>query len=71
MAEKNKLGRGKTDDGVLLLIAKDDRKARIEVGYGLEGAVPDVLASRIIREYLTPKFRQGDFFGVSPTRWMH
>jgi len=47
----------------LLLIAKDDRKARIEVGYGLEGAVPDALASRIIREYLTPKFRQGDYFG--------
>ncbi len=63
VAEKNKLGRSKTDDGLLLLIAKDDRKARIEVGYGLEGAVPDALASRIIREYLTPKFRQGDFFG--------
>lgn len=63
VAEKNKLGRNKTDDGLLLLIAKDDRKARIEVGYGLEGAVPDALASRIIREYLTPKFRQGDFFG--------
>ena len=64
VAEKNKLGRSKTDDGLLLLIAKDDRKARIEVGYGLEGAVPDALASRIIREYLTPKFRQGDFFGI-------
>jgi uncharacterized protein len=63
VAEKNRLGRSKTDDGLLLLIAKDDRKARIEVGYGLEGAVPDALASRIIREYLTPKFRQGDFFG--------
>ena len=63
VAEKNKLGRSKTDDGLLLLIAKDDRKARIEVGYGLEGAVPDALASRIIREYLTPKFRQGDYFG--------
>ena len=63
VAEKNKLGRSKADDGLLLLIAKDDRKARIEVGYGLEGAVPDALASRIIREYLTPKFRQGDFFG--------
>lgn len=63
VAEKNKLGRKKTDDGILLLIAKDDRKARIEVGYGLEGAVTDALASRIIREYLTPKFRQGDFFG--------
>lgn len=63
VAEKNKLGREKIDDGLLLLIAKDDRKARIEVGYGLEGAVPDALASRVIHEYLTPKFRQGDFFG--------
>jgi uncharacterized protein len=63
VAETNKIGRSKTDDGLLLLIAKDDRKARIEVGYGLEGAVPDALASRIIREYLTPKFRQSDYFG--------
>jgi uncharacterized protein len=63
VAEKNKIGRSKVDDGLLLLIAKDDRKARIEVGYGLEGAVTDALASRIIREYLTPRFREGDYFG--------
>ena len=63
VAEKNKIGRGKVDDGLLLLIAKDDRKARIEVGYGLEGAIPDVVASRVIREYLAPHFRGGDYFG--------
>jgi uncharacterized protein len=63
VAEKNKIGRGKVDDGLLLLIAKDDRKARVEVGYGLEGAIPDVVASRVIREYLAPHFREGDYFG--------
>ena len=63
VAEKNKIGRGKVDDGLLLLVAKDDHKARIEVGYGLEGAIPDVVASRVIREYLAPHFRQNDYFG--------
>jgi uncharacterized protein len=63
VAEANKLGRAKPDDGLLLLVAKDDRKARIEVGYGLEGAVTDAMSSRIIREYLAPKFRQDDYFG--------
>jgi uncharacterized protein len=63
VAEQNKIGRGKVDDGLLLLVAKDDHKARIEVGYGLEGAIPDVVASRVIREYLAPHFRQNDYFG--------
>jgi uncharacterized protein len=63
VAEANKLGRAKPDDGLLLLVAKDDRKARIEVGYGLEGAVTDAMASRIIREYLAPKFRNNDYYG--------
>ena len=63
VAEKNKLGRKKVDDGLLLLIAKDDRKARIEVGYGLEGVVTDAISSRVIREYLAPRFRQDDYFG--------
>lgn len=63
VAEKNRIGRGKTDDGLLLLVAKDDRQARIEVGYGLEGAVPDAIASRVIREYLAPHFREGDYAG--------
>lgn len=57
------LGRKGVDDGILLVVAKDDRRLRIEVGYGLEGAVPDVLAGRIIREQVTPHFRTGDFSG--------
>ncbi len=61
--EKWKIGREKVDDGVLLLIAKDDRKIRIEVGYGLEGAIPDLYAKRIISEVIGPKFKQGDFYG--------
>lgn len=58
-----KLGRKNVDDGVLLLIAKDDRKLRIEVGYGLEGALPDLIARRIITEDITPHFKQDDFYG--------
>jgi uncharacterized protein len=58
-----KLGREKVDDGILLLLAKDDRKLRIEVGYGLEGAIPDLYAKRIISEVISPKFKQGDFYG--------
>ena len=63
VVEKWKIGREKTDDGLLVLIAKDDRKMRIEVGYGLEGAVPDLYAKRIISEIISPKFKQGDFYG--------
>lgn len=58
-----KLGRKGVDDGVLILVAKDDRKMRIEVGYGLEGAIPDAYAKRIIAESMAPSFKQGDFFG--------
>ena len=58
-----KLGRKNVDDGALLIIAKDDHRVRIEVGRGLEGAIPDAASARIIREYITPKFRAGDFFG--------
>ncbi|MBH9341851.1 YgcG family protein [Pseudomonas aeruginosa] len=58
-----KLGRKTVDDGLLLVVAKDDRRMRIEVGYGLEGAVPDVVAGRIIRERMAPAFRQGDYAG--------
>ncbi|NIO39171.1 MAG: YgcG family protein, partial [Burkholderiales bacterium] len=50
------------DDGVLLLIAVEDREVRIEVGYGLEGVLPDAIAKRIIEEDITPYFRQGDFY---------
>ncbi len=63
VVERWKLGREKIDDGVLLLIAKDDRKLRIEVGYGLEGALPDIIAKRIIAEDISPHFKQGDFYG--------
>ena len=58
-----KIGREKQDDGVLVLVAKDDRKMRIEVGRGLEGAIPDLYAKRIISEVLSPHFKQGDFYG--------
>lgn len=63
VAETWKLGREGVDDGVLLLVAKDDRKLRIEVGYGLEGALTDVAANRIIRDFIAPKFKQGDYAG--------
>lgn len=57
------LGRKDHDDGVLLLVAKAERRIRIEVGYGLEGAIPDVTAKRIIDGIMTPRFREGDFTG--------
>ena len=77
VADAWKLGRGREraqrdtgnsrataiDDGLLLLVAKNDRRVRIEVGYGLEGAIPDAVAKRIIGEAITPRFRTGDFAG--------
>jgi uncharacterized protein len=63
VAEAWKIGRKKIDDGALLVVAKDDHKLRIEVGYGLEGALTDVTARRIIDEIITPKFKTGDFAG--------
>jgi uncharacterized protein len=63
VAEAWKIGRKKVDDGALLVVAKNDRKIRIEVGYGLEGALTDVTARRIIDEIITPKFKSGDFAG--------
>lgn len=57
------VGREKVNDGVLVLVAKNDRQMRIEVGYGLEGAIPDATSARVIQEYMVPKFRQGDFGG--------
>ncbi len=54
---------GKTHDGVLFIVAKNDRRVRIEVGSDLEGAIPDAAAARIIREYITPKFRANDYYG--------
>jgi len=57
------VGRKGVDDGVLLVVAKDDKRVRIETGYGLEGAIPDAVANRIIQEYLAPAFRAGDYAG--------
>lgn len=61
--DQYQLGRKGTSDGVLVVVAKADRRARIEVGYGLEGAIPDATAIRVITEYMTPRFRDGDFDG--------
>lgn len=63
VAETWKLGREGIDDGVLLLIAKDDRAIRIEVGYGLEGVIPDAVAKRVIAEVILPFFKQDDYAG--------
>jgi uncharacterized protein len=62
LAEAWKIGRDKQDDGVIVIIAKNDRKMRIEVGYGLEGAIPDAIAKRIISEQMSPAFKQGQFY---------
>ena len=63
VAEQWKLGRKKVDDGAILVIAKADRALRIEVGYGLEGALNDATSKRIISEVITPSLKQGDFYG--------
>jgi uncharacterized protein len=61
VAEQWQIGRGRVDDGVVLVVALADRRMRFEVGYGLEGAVPDALARRIIAETITPRFYEGDY----------
>jgi uncharacterized protein len=63
LAEAWKVGRRGVNDGAIIIVAKDDHKMRIEVGYGLEGAVPDAIAKRIISEVMSPRFKQGDFAG--------
>ena len=63
LAETWQIGRSKVDDGVIIIVAKEDRSTRIEVGYGLEGAIPDAIAKRIIAEEMTPHFSRGDFAG--------
>jgi hypothetical protein len=63
VAESWKIGKKGFDNGAILLIARDDRRLRLEVGYGLEGVMPDALASQIIREVITPRFRSGDYVG--------
>ncbi len=63
IAKKNGIGQKGKDNGVLVLIAKDDRQMRIEVGYGLEGVLPDILAGQIIRKEMIPHFKEGDYAG--------
>lgn len=63
LAEAWKLGRKGVDDGLIVIVAKDDRRVRIEVGYGLEGVVPDAVAKRIIAEDMAPYFRKNDYNG--------
>jgi uncharacterized protein len=63
VAEAWKLGRKGVDDGAILIVAKNDRRVRIEVGQGLEGVLPDAIANRIITETITPHFKLGDFDG--------
>lgn len=63
VAEVNRVGREGKDNGALLLVAKDDRQIRIEVGYGLEGSLTDAMSGLIIRREIVPRFREGDYFG--------
>ena len=63
IAEANKIGSKGKDNGLVLLIAKDDKKIRFEVGYGLEGSLPDALCDQIIRNEMRPRFRDGDYYG--------
>jgi len=63
LAEAWKIGHKGADNGIIIIVAKNDRKMRIEVGYGLEGAIPDAVAKRIVAERMAPRFKQGDFAG--------
>uniref|UniRef100_UPI0011784ABF TPM domain-containing protein n=1 Tax=Crenothrix polyspora TaxID=360316 RepID=UPI0011784ABF len=63
VADLWRIGRKNIDDGLILIVAKNDRKLRIEVGRGLEGVIPDVIAKRIIADVITPYFKAGDFGG--------
>jgi uncharacterized protein len=63
VAEQWKPGRKGVDDGAILLVARDDRALRIEVGYGLEGVLTDLMSKRIIDDIIVPRFKLGDFPG--------
>ena len=65
LGHKSRVARSpdEADQGLLILVAKNDRKVRIEVGYGLEGTIPDAIARRIIDEAITPRFKRSDFAG--------
>ena len=63
VADEWKIGRAQIDDGLLLIVAKNDRRVRLEVRYGLEGVIPDAVAKRVIAETITPYFKAGDYYG--------
>lgn len=63
VADAWKVGRKGIDDGAILLVALEDRELRIEVGYGLEGVIPDAIAKRVVAEVIVPFFKQGDYYG--------
>src|SRR6266705_349083 len=63
VADAWKIGRARVDDGVILVVAKNDRKLRVEVGRGLEGTIPDAVAKRVVSDVIAPHFRSGDFYG--------
>ncbi len=63
VAEAWGLGGAERDEGALLLLSRDDRRMRIEVGYGLEGNLPDVICGRILSDVIAPRFRSGDWYG--------
>ena len=71
VAQAWKLGRKGKDNGILLLISRDDRKLRIEVGYGLEGTLTDLRSNEIIDQVIRPRFRQGDLDGGVPRTGAH
>lgn len=63
VAEAWKLGRKGIDDGVILIISKDNRKTRLEIGRGAEGVITDVMSKRILQDVIAPYFRKNDFYG--------
>src|SRR5947207_8759366 len=63
VAEAWKIGRARVDDGVILVVAKNDRKLRVELGRGLEGAIPAAVAKRVVSDVIAPHFRSGDYYG--------
>ncbi len=63
VAERAELGQRGLDNGILLVVAAEDRRARVEVGYGLEGVVPDAVAKRVLEDAIFPRFRAGDLAG--------
>lgn len=63
VAERWKLGHKGKDDGLILIVVPSEHKMRIEVGYGLEGVIPDAVASRVIREIMAPAFKRNDYAG--------